>query len=81
MGDGVNMNWQRVQMTIVATTKATEVATHAALMDAFDWWSGTLGGTDVVHSEADGAKNTIDSEQTLPDVLVTSQDFIIAYRE
>ena len=81
MGDGVNLVRQRVQFTVVATTAATEIATHAALLDAFDWFNGTAGGTEVIHCHADGARQTIGSESWLPDTRVTSQDFIIQYRE
>ena len=81
MGDGVNLVRQRVQMTVVATTVSSEIDVHAALLTAFDWWSGTLGGTEVHHASAEGAKVVIDSEQTLPDTRVTSQDFMFAYRE
>lgn len=81
MGDAVNLVRQRVQFTVIATTATSEIATHAALLDAFDWYNATIGGTEIVNAHADNARQTIASEQVLPDTRVTSQDFIFLYRE
>jgi hypothetical protein len=81
MGDAVNHVVQRVQMTVVATSASTEIATHAALLDAFDWYAAIVGGTEIVHSHADGGRQTISGEATLPDTRVSSQDFLVQYRE
>lgn len=81
MGDAVNHVVQRVQMTVVATSASSEIAVHAALLTAFDWIAGTVGGTPIIHSHADGGRQTIAGEATLPDTRVSSQDFIVHYRE
>jgi hypothetical protein len=81
MGDAVNLVRQRVQFTVIATTATSEIATHAALLDAFDWYNGTTGGTEIINAFADDGRQTIGSEQWLPDTRVSSQDFIFLYRE
>ena len=81
MGDGVNLAVQRVQMTVVANSAATEIDAHEGLLAAFDWLSATVGGTEVVHAHADGGRQTISGESVLPDTRVSSQDFIFQYRE
>lgn len=81
MGDAVNHVVQRVQMTVVASSAASEIATHAGLLDAFDWLAATVGGTEIVHSHADGGRQVIAGEATLPDTRASSQDFIVQYRE
>ncbi len=81
MGDAVNHVAQRVQMTVVSTSASSEIAAHAALLTAFDWIAGTVGGTEIIHSHADGGRQTIAGESTLPDTRVSSQDFIVQYRE
>ena len=81
MGDAVNHVVQRVQMTVVATSASSEISTHDALLVAFDWMTGTVGGTQIIHSHADGGRQTIAGEATLPDTRVSSQDFIVQYRE
>lgn len=81
MGDAVNLVRQRCQFTVIASTALTEIAAHAGLIDAFDWYNGTIGGTEIVNVYAEGARQTIGSEQTLPDTRVSSQDFIFLYRE
>lgn len=81
MGDAINMMRQRVQMTVVASSASTEIAAHDGLMAAFDWRSGTIGGTEIVHAHADGGRQTLSVEQTLPDTRVSVQDFQIFYRE
>jgi hypothetical protein len=81
MGDAVNHVVQRVQMTVVSTSATTEIATHAALLSAFDWLAVTAGGTEIIHSHADGGRQVIAGESTLPDTRVSSQDFLVQYRE
>ena len=81
MGDQVNMARQRVQFSVISDSAISEIAVHAALMAAFDWYQATISSTEIVNAYAEGARQTIGSEMSLPDVRVTSQDFIFLYRE
>lgn len=81
MGDGVNVVVQRVQMTVVANSAVTEIATHAALLAAFDWLSGVIAGTEILHAAAEGGRQTIAIAAVLPDARVSSQDYMVHYRE
>jgi hypothetical protein len=81
MGDGVNMARQRVQFSVISDSAINEIAVHAALMAAFDWYQATISGTEIVNAYAEGSRQTIGAEAVLPDTRVTSQDFIFLYRE
>jgi hypothetical protein len=81
MGDGVNLVRQRVQFSVISDSAISEIAVHAGLLAAFDWYQATIGGTEIVNAHADGSRQTIGGESVLPDVRVTSQDFIFLYRE
>jgi len=81
MGDGVNLVRQRVQFSVISDSAINEIAIHAALMTAFDWYQATISSTEIVNCYAEGARQTIGSEMWLPDTRVTSQDFIFLYRE
>jgi hypothetical protein len=81
MGDAVNMVRQRIQMTVVANSATTEIAAHDGLLAAFDWKAVTIGGTEIVHSHADGGRQSLSGEQQLPDTRVSTQDFFVFYRE
>lgn len=81
MGDAVNLVRQRVQFSVISDSAISEIAVHSALMTAFDWYQATISSTEIVNCYAEGARQTIGSEMLLPDVRVTSQDFIFLYRE
>jgi hypothetical protein len=70
-----------VQFSVISDSAITEIAVHAALMAAFDWYQATIGGTEIVNAYAEGSRQTIGAEAVLPDTRVTSQDFIFLYRE
>jgi hypothetical protein len=81
MGDAVNLVRQRVQFSVISDSAASEIAVHAGLLAAFDWYQATISSTEIVNGYAEGARQSIGSEMSLPDTRVTSQDFIFLYRE